>query len=68
MLLKNQCFYAFQKHDGNYQLSIRDLQPSFDWSISQSYSFCIEKVEMGCQPPCVDKSTEEQPDLGCDTP
>jgi hypothetical protein len=52
----DQCFYAWQGHMGSpyyYYLSIRDFGDKKDWSSTQKYRFCIEKVADGCyEPPC----------------
>ncbi len=52
----DQCFYAWQGHLASpyyYYLSIRDFGEKKDWSSSQKYRVCIEKVADGCfEPPC----------------
>ena len=49
----DQCFYAYQGHEGDYTISIRDLRPKRDWAPDQQYSICVEKVGNGCfEPPC----------------
>lgn len=61
----NGCFYAYQSHDpAGYLVEVRDrfsllsddvnVDPqSRDWSVDQSYSFCVEKVSNVCEePPC----------------
>lgn len=61
----DSCFYAFQGHgESGYLVEVRDrfslfsddatvVPESRDWSASQSYSFCVEKVSNVCEePPC----------------
>ena len=60
----DSCFYAYNQHTGDpfwYYLSIRDTifvsqsnpeDGTWDWSTSQPYRFCVEKVAAGCQAPC----------------
>ncbi len=63
----DSCFYAYQGHTAtptyNYRISVRDLllfardgmamPTSRDWSVTQSYRLCLEKVANVCsEPPC----------------
>ena len=63
----DECFYAFEGHNGNpywYHVSLRDFAGSGHWesSAGQRYRVCVEKVAHGCLEPCV-----EHPN-GCGTP
>ena len=68
---RNQCFYAWHAHGGNYTLSVRDLRPTRDWSTEQKYRFCVEKAGNGCfEPPCKDMPERENQTspAGCSVP
>lgn len=60
----DQCFYAYRGHGGSpyrYHLSIRDTiyesdasrrGGTWDWSATQRYRICVERIADGCFSPC----------------
>jgi hypothetical protein len=66
----DECLYAYSGHSSPYNIRVRDNAIAgdgndglWDFSSTQNYSVCVEKIAAGCQSPCVD-----DPKYGCSVP